>query len=76
MACRGSGQVISNLGGAESKVPCPWCGGNGRRIADVDAQARWVAERDASAAAAAASEAGEGDSEPSAQAGGPPDAAA
>jgi hypothetical protein len=42
MACRGSGQVISNLGGTPSKLSCPWCGGGGVRLAEVDAQARWV----------------------------------
>jgi hypothetical protein len=41
MACRGSGQVISNLGGSPSTVACPWCEGAGMRLAEVDAQARW-----------------------------------
>jgi len=41
MACRGSGQVISNLGGTPSKLTCPWCGGEGVRLVGVDAQARW-----------------------------------
>jgi hypothetical protein len=45
MACRGSGQVISNLGGTPSKLQCPWCGGSGVRDAGADAQARW-AERE------------------------------
>jgi DnaJ-class molecular chaperone len=44
MACRGSGHVISNLGGTASTVTCPWCGGDGVRIPGVDAQARWLAE--------------------------------
>jgi hypothetical protein len=51
MACRGSGQVISNLGGAPSKLTCPWCGGDGVRLLGVDAQARWP-EQDADAGAA------------------------
>jgi DnaJ-class molecular chaperone len=38
-ACRGTGQVISNLGGSPSTVTCPWCEGTGRFIADHDAQA-------------------------------------
>jgi hypothetical protein len=38
--------VISNLGGTPKTVTCPWCGGGGVRIADVDAQANW---RDADA---------------------------
>jgi len=44
MPCRGSGQVISNLGGTPSKVTCPWCGGGGVRLAGTDAQAGWLAE--------------------------------
>jgi hypothetical protein len=43
MACRGSGQVISNLGGTPSTLDCPWCGGSGTRVPGVDAQARWLA---------------------------------
>src|SRR6478736_1499617 len=39
MACRGSGSVISNLGGTPTTVTCPWCKGSGMRIAEVDAQA-------------------------------------
>jgi len=45
MACRGSGQVISNLGGVTSSVSCPWCAGGGVRLAEVDAQARWPKEQ-------------------------------
>lgn len=45
-ACRGTGQVVSNLGGAPSQVACPWCEGSGRRIPGHDAQA---ARRDAPA---------------------------
>ena len=41
MACRGSGKVISNLGGTPKKVTCPWCEGGGVRIAGIDAQAHW-----------------------------------
>jgi DnaJ-class molecular chaperone len=51
MACRGSGQVISNLGGAPSDVACPWCEGSGTRQPGIDAQARWVAERERESAA-------------------------
>lgn len=44
MACRGTGRVISNLGGTSSTVACPWCEGTGTRPAgEVDAQARWPA---------------------------------
>ncbi len=41
MACRGTGRVISNLGGTPSTVQCPWCGGSGVRAESVDAQAHW-----------------------------------
>jgi DnaJ-class molecular chaperone len=44
MPCRGSGRVISNLGGAPSAVECPWCGGSGTRQPGVDAQAKWRAD--------------------------------
>jgi DnaJ-class molecular chaperone len=40
--CRGSGQVISNLGGRPSSVTCPWCAGGGVRLLEVDAQAKWL----------------------------------
>lgn len=38
-ACRGTGQVISGLGGTPTPVPCPWCDGTGRFIPGHDAQA-------------------------------------
>jgi DnaJ-class molecular chaperone len=38
-ACRGTGQVISNLGGSPSTVTCPWCEGTRRFIPGHDAQA-------------------------------------
>ena len=28
--CRGTGKVISGLGGSPHEIPCPWCGGSGR----------------------------------------------
>lgn len=37
--CRGTGKLISRLGGEEHTVTCPWCEGTGRRIPDRDAQA-------------------------------------
>ena len=37
--CRGTGQVISNLGGSASQVACPWCEGSGMQIPGHDAQA-------------------------------------
>jgi hypothetical protein len=58
MACRGTGQVISNLGGAASKLTCPWCEGQGVRLPAVDAQSRWAAQ-DADAAPVATSQAPE-----------------
>jgi hypothetical protein len=41
MPCRGSGKVISNLGGSPSPVTCPWCEGGGVRLPGSDAQAKW-----------------------------------
>jgi DnaJ-class molecular chaperone len=37
--CRGTGRVISNLGGTPHEEPCPWCDGTGRFIPGHDAQA-------------------------------------
>jgi DnaJ-class molecular chaperone len=37
--CRGTGRVISNLGGSPQEVTCPWCEGTGRFIPGHDAQA-------------------------------------
>lgn len=37
--CRGTGRVISNLGGSPSEVTCPWCEGSGQLIPGHDAQA-------------------------------------
>jgi DnaJ-class molecular chaperone len=41
MACRGTGSVISHLGGEPKTVTCPWCDGTGVRGAISDAQAKW-----------------------------------
>ena len=41
MPCRGSGKLISKLGGEPSTVTCPWCDGGGVRLPGVDAQAKW-----------------------------------
>jgi DnaJ-class molecular chaperone len=38
-ACRGTGEVISTLGGEPHRVRCPWCDGTGRVPPDHDAQA-------------------------------------
>jgi DnaJ-class molecular chaperone len=38
--CRGTGILISNLGGSQHQVTCPWCGGTGRFQAGRDAQTR------------------------------------
>ncbi|MBA3746473.1 MAG: hypothetical protein H0W96_03155 [Solirubrobacterales bacterium] len=37
--CRGTGVLISNLGGEPSQVTCPWCEGASRQIPGHDAQA-------------------------------------
>jgi len=42
--CRGTGRVISGLGGTPNPVACPWCESSGRRIAGHDAQAAKAAD--------------------------------
>jgi hypothetical protein len=42
MPCRGTGKLISGLGGKPSSITCPWCDGGGERLTDVDAQAKWL----------------------------------
>ncbi len=42
MPCRGTGQVVSTLGGETRKLPCPWCQGTGVRTSGIDAQEAWV----------------------------------
>ena len=37
--CRGTGGLISNLGGEPSTVTCPWCDGGGMQLSGHDAQA-------------------------------------
>jgi DnaJ-class molecular chaperone len=37
--CRGTGTLISNLGGEPSTVSCAWCEGTGTFLPDHDAQA-------------------------------------
>lgn len=37
--CRGTGTLISNLGGSPSTVDCAWCEGTGVFLPDHDAQA-------------------------------------
>jgi DnaJ-class molecular chaperone len=48
--CRGTGRLISNLGGEPSTVTCPWCEGGGMQLPGHDAQA---ARRESAAAGAA-----------------------
>jgi DnaJ-class molecular chaperone len=39
-ACRGTGKVISRLGGTPAEIVCPWCEGRGLRLGpEHDAQA-------------------------------------
>jgi DnaJ-class molecular chaperone len=37
--CRGTGTLISNLGGSPSTVECAWCEGTGTFLPEHDAQA-------------------------------------
>jgi DnaJ-class molecular chaperone len=37
--CRGTGTLISNLGGSPSQVTCAWCEGTGTFLPEHDAQA-------------------------------------
>ena len=37
--CRGTGKLVSGLGGSPHEVTCPWCGGSGRFSSGQDAQA-------------------------------------
>lgn len=37
--CRGTGRVISKLGGTPQQVTCPWCEGSGVQLPEHDAQA-------------------------------------
>jgi DnaJ-class molecular chaperone len=53
MPCRGTGKVISNLGGERREVRCPWCQGTGVRQSDVNAQSAWVQAEGARASGAA-----------------------
>jgi DnaJ-class molecular chaperone len=39
--CRGTGKVISQLGGKREELECPWCEGGGVRIPEHDAQAHF-----------------------------------
>jgi DnaJ-class molecular chaperone len=43
--CRGTGRVISNLGGTPRQVTCPWCEGAGVQEPGHDAQAAAAAHR-------------------------------
>ncbi len=36
--CRGTGRLISGLGGEPHPVVCPWCRGTGKRMPGIDAQ--------------------------------------
>jgi DnaJ-class molecular chaperone len=41
--CRGTGHLLSQLGGTPSQVVCPWCEGSGTQIPGHDAQAARLA---------------------------------
>jgi DnaJ-class molecular chaperone len=36
--CRGTGRLLSTLGGEPHEVTCPWCGGTGRFVPGRNAQ--------------------------------------
>jgi hypothetical protein len=36
--CRGTGRLISTLGGESHQVVCPWCRGTGETIPGINAQ--------------------------------------
>ena len=42
--CRGTGRLVSTLGGDAHEVTCPWCGGSGRFQPGRDAQEAGPAE--------------------------------
>jgi hypothetical protein len=63
-ACRGTGQVVSNLGGHPNLVECPWCDGGGVRLADHDAQARRRGESPGAAGDPGTSPGGSGERPP------------
>jgi len=42
--CRGTGTVISNLGGTAREVTCPWCEGGGVQLPGHDAQHAQLAQ--------------------------------
>ncbi|MDO8210827.1 hypothetical protein [Conexibacter sp. CPCC 206217] len=44
-ACRGSGRVISGLGGTPNEITCPWCEGSGTYIPEHNAQEAGVVLR-------------------------------
>ena len=56
--CRGTGKVISNLGGSPNEVTCPWCEGSGLLPPpEHDAQAHFRDASDAPGASEADAEA-------------------
>jgi hypothetical protein len=38
--CRGTGRIVSRLGGSPSTIICPWCEGTGHVLPGHDAQRR------------------------------------
>jgi DnaJ-class molecular chaperone len=59
--CRGTGTLISNLGGSPSNVDCAWCEGTGVFLPDHDAQAARKAAAESDAATADGTTPAEGD---------------
>jgi hypothetical protein len=68
-ACRGTGKVLSSLGGTPHEVVCPWCEGSGHRIPGIDAQEH-PAEGGAPTSGAASADGGAPAAETAPEAGG------
>lgn len=62
--CRGTGTLISNLGGTPFNVDCAWCEGTGTFLPDHDAQAAKKAELGDAPAATASEEPSSDESSP------------
>jgi hypothetical protein len=62
--CRGTGRLVSRLGGTAHEVVCPWCAGTGRFIPGRDAQDEPAEAQDAGGGAGEPAGGGAGGGEP------------